>query len=104
LQGLFDFQLENKVHDQECVDAAYVMSSPHFLDLQIDRSASNSFTSIEDDEGSVQFSDVQTQGNSIKSEEEQKVSDQKFNLYFPLAEIKQSTFGIEDCEGKEEQL
>ena len=47
---------------------------------------------------------MQTQGNSIKSEEEQKVSDQKFNLYFPLAEIKQFTFGIEDCEGKEEQL
>ena len=60
LQGLFDFQLENKVHDQECVDAAYVMGSSRFPDLQIDRSASNSFTSTEDNEGSIQFSDVQT--------------------------------------------
>ena len=34
LQRLFVFQLENEKHDQECVDAAYVMDSPHFPDSQ----------------------------------------------------------------------
>jgi hypothetical protein len=35
LQGLFNLQLENENHDQECVEsAAHVMGSPHFSDLQ----------------------------------------------------------------------
>ena len=32
-----------------------------------------------------------------------KISDQKFILYFSPAEIKQTTFSIEFCEGKEQQ-
>jgi hypothetical protein len=64
--------------------AAYVMGSPHFLDLQTKADCST----YEESNG----------------KEEQKGSNQKFSLYFPPAEIKLSTFGIEFCEGKEEQL
>jgi len=67
LQRLFMFQLENEKHDQECVDAAYVMDSPHFPDLQ-------------------------------------KGPDQKLGSYLPPAELKQSTSITEFCEGNEEKL
>jgi hypothetical protein len=74
---------------------------------EIDKSASDIFRSAEDNEGSLQFQDLQelkvcSRYKESDGEEEQKGSDQKLSLYFPLTEIKQSTFSIEFCEGNQQ--
>jgi hypothetical protein len=67
----------------------------------------------EDDEDNLEFPDLQRLSNlqlehqencSIyeKEDDEHKSSGQKLSLYFSPTEIKQSTFSIEFCEGKEE--
>jgi hypothetical protein len=80
LQRLSNLQLN---HDPECVDdvAAYVMSSPHLLDLL-----------------------KKTDCSRHLQERQQEGSDQKFSSYFPPAVIKQSIFSSEFCGGNEEQL
>jgi hypothetical protein len=84
-----------------------IFLSENFEDVeQIDRSASNSFRSAEDDEGSVQLSDLQTHENCSKYEEkseELKDSDQQFILYIPSSDLEQSVFSIETRKGDGEQ-
>ena len=84
LQGLSNIQLEHVNHDPECVDvvAAYAMSS-------------------------LQFSDVLTQGNSIKygeEGEELKSSDQQSILHVSPTRVEQPTFNIETSEGSQQQF
>lgn len=84
LQVLSNLQLEHVNHDPECVDvvAAYAMSS-------------------------LQFLDVQTQGNSIKYEEEGeelKGPDQQSILHVSLTRVEQPTFNIEISEGNQQQF
>jgi hypothetical protein len=84
LHGLSNLQLEHVNHDPECVDfvAAYAMSS-------------------------LQFSDVKTQGNSIKYGEEGedlKGPDQQSALYVSPAEIPQPTFNRETNELSQQQI
>jgi hypothetical protein len=84
LHGLSNLQLEHMNHDPECVDfvAAYAMSS-------------------------LQFSDVKTQGNSIKYGEEGedlKGPDQQPTLYVSPAEIPQPTFNRETNELSQQQI
>jgi hypothetical protein len=84
LHELSDLQLEHVNHDPECVDfvAAYAMSG-------------------------LQFSDVKTQGNSIKYGEEGedlKGPDQPPTLYVSLAEIPQPTFNRETNELSQQQI
>jgi hypothetical protein len=81
LEGLSNIQLENEDHDQECVYAAYVMGTPHFLDLQTKADCSRHL-----------------------HEGQQKGPDQKFSSYVSPAEIPQSTFINEFFEGNEGQL
>jgi hypothetical protein len=77
----------------------------HFFDCSIHEE--------EDDEGSLEFPDLQRLSNlqlehqeicSIyeKEDDEKKGSGQKLSLYFSPTEIKQFTFSIEFCGGKEE--
>jgi hypothetical protein len=108
LQGLSNIQLKHENHDQECVDAV-IDTSHGSLDPNNSEDLNPRFESTTYVMGSPHFLDLQTKADCITCEEsngkeEQKVSDQKFILYFLPAEIKQSTFGTEFCEGKEEQL
>jgi hypothetical protein len=77
-------------------------------DDQIDKLESETVETAIDDEGSLQFQDLQelkvcSRYRESDGEEEHKGSDQKLTLYFPSTKITQSTFSIEFCEGKEQQ-
>ena len=80
LQALFNSQLGKQNHDQECVNAAYVMGSSHFPELQKKTNCRH-------------LQEVQQNG-----------LDQKFSSYFPPAEIKRFTYSSEFCGRNEEQL
>jgi hypothetical protein len=75
-------------------------------DEQMDISTGDNFRSTTNTKGSLEFLDLQIKvvcGRYEEEGEEKKGLDQKLSLYFPPTEIKQSTFSIEFCEGKEEQ-
>jgi len=71
-------------------------------------SSKDSFRFAANAKGSHQLSDLQelkvcSRFKESDGEEEQKGSDQNFSFYFPPTKIKQSTFSIDFCEGKEEK-
>jgi len=108
LQALSNLQLGHENHDQE-FDDVLIDISDESLDPNNNEDLNLRFGSATHAMGSPYFLDLQTKADCSTYEEsngkeEQTDSDQKFSLYFPLAEIKQSTFGIEFCEGKEEQM
>jgi hypothetical protein len=77
-------------------------------DDQIDKLESETVETAVDDEGSLQFQDLQelkvcSRYKESDGEEEHKGSDQKLSLYFPPSDLEQSVFSIETRDSKREQ-
>jgi hypothetical protein len=101
----FDIVLNASIKDGCHED--HTISFENFKDDEkIDRSTGESFGYAVDTKGSPQFSDLQTQEDCNRYEEEDdelKSPDQQFIMHSSQTKIKQSVFSIEICEGKEQQ-
>lgn len=81
LQGLSNLQLGNEDHNPECVATAYVLSSPHFPDLQ-----------------------TKTDFNRLLQEGQQNGADQQSVLYVSPTNFEQAAFNSEIIQGNFQHL
>jgi hypothetical protein len=98
--------VSNASTDLHCHDDEIVPFENPKDDYQIDTLAGENFRSTADSKGSPQLSDLQTEADFSRYEEEgeeRKISDQQLSLYFHLIEEEQSTFSIDISEDNKQQ-